>query len=71
MFASTASALTSPHRCLAFWSSTAQRTNGGIIVRAPGFPPGATTSFGVVTLWAHHLYFVYTNVDSENYNNVH
>ena len=42
------------HRSLVFWSPTAQRANGGFIVRAPCFTPRASPCLGVVTPWAQH-----------------
>ena len=50
MLASATSKLISSHKSLVFRTSTAQRANGGYIVRAFGFTPRASPRLGVCDL---------------------
>jgi hypothetical protein len=66
MLASATGTLIISHSSLAFRSPSDQRSNGGFIVRAPGFTPRARPCLGVATLraqlallmsWQHHQFF--------------
>ena len=55
MLASATSTLIFSHRSLVFRSPAAQRANGGVILRAPGFTPRASPHLGVATLRAQPI----------------